>query len=62
MVKYMENQGVKISKCDNDGQWSVYCFMIQVCPIKVLHSYKNNDDNYKFEKKVKNQHEMKHIT
>jgi hypothetical protein len=61
MAKYIENQGANVSKCNNDGRWSVYCFMIQVCQIQVLHSYKNCNDNYKFEKKVKNLHEDKRI-
>ena len=36
--------------CDNDRQWSVYCFKIKVCQIQVLHGYRNYDGN-KFEKK-----------
>jgi len=29
--KYKGNQGANISKCDNDRQWSIYCFKIPVC-------------------------------
>jgi hypothetical protein len=46
----MENQGANISKCNNDRQWSVYCFKVKVCQIQVLHSYRNDDGNKKFEK------------
>ena len=50
MANYIENQSAKISKCNNDGQWLVYCFIIQVCQIQILYSYKSYDDICKFEK------------
>jgi len=48
----MENQGATIYKCDCDRQWSIYCFKIHVCPIQVLHSYRNYDGNDKLKKTI----------
>jgi hypothetical protein len=50
MANYTENEGAKISKCNNDGQWLVYCFITQVYQIPILYSYKIYDDVCKFEK------------
>jgi hypothetical protein len=58
----MENQGVNISKGNNFGKWSVYCFMIQEYQIQVIHSDKKNImiiTNLKI--KWNNRHEIKHI-
>jgi hypothetical protein len=57
----MENQGANTSKCDDDRLLSIYCIKIKVCPIQVVHSYRNYDGNNKFEKN-KNKKSAQNVT
>ena len=60
VIKIHVNQGTNISKCNNDRQWSVYCFKIKGCQIQVLYNCRICDGNNTFVK-IKNPLKMEYI-